>query len=338
MAAQASAATAASASTVSPAELWRDITQVYDRAMASGACSKTDTQVEVLHDPSLAVDFVLRVAAALKAKPTGLPAGGDRGSAPSASAPPPPWRNPFSPPEPALTVRPLGPGHVAVLNKFNVVPHHVLVLTNAFRSQAEPLDGGDLAAALEVVKSMPEGGVAFYNCGPESGRSQPHKHLQVVPLPFAEGQPPAAPLEPLVAVAAAGAAPLQPLELRALPYRCYVAMLPDSPSPDQLQAACSALLQRAFPGYTYTPHPALAAGPPTDAATAAAVAAGPVSYNVLMTRRWLLLAPRRQERCGPLALNSLAFAGTVLVRSEEELGFVRETGPANILAQIGVPW
>jgi hypothetical protein len=26
---------------------------------------------------------------------------------------------------------------------------------------------------------MPQGGVAFYNCGEHSGRSQPHKHLQV---------------------------------------------------------------------------------------------------------------------------------------------------------------
>jgi hypothetical protein len=26
---------------------------------------------------------------------------------------------------------------------------------------------------------MPNGGVAFYNCGEHSGRSQPHKHLQV---------------------------------------------------------------------------------------------------------------------------------------------------------------
>ena len=28
-------------------------------------------------------------------------------------------------------------------------------------------------------QAMPRGGVAFYNCGPHSGRSQPHKHLQV---------------------------------------------------------------------------------------------------------------------------------------------------------------
>ena len=120
------------------------------------------------------------------------------------------------------------------------------------------------------------------------------------------------------------------------------ARVPHSPSPEQLGAAFDKLLQLAFPGYSYSPPPAMAALPPgaspTDAATAAAVAAGSVSYNVLMTRQWLLLAPRRTERCGPLALNSLAFAGTILVRSEEELGFVREKGPGSILAEIGVPW
>ena len=29
------------------------------------------------------------------------------------------------------------------------------------------------------MQAMPQGGVAFYNCGQHSGRSQPHKHLQV---------------------------------------------------------------------------------------------------------------------------------------------------------------
>ncbi|PNW71310.1 hypothetical protein CHLRE_16g648850v5 [Chlamydomonas reinhardtii] len=351
-AAAAAAATAASPGGAprDPAALWRQIASVYDKAQVSGACSKTDTQVEMCRDAGLGVEFVLRVATALKAKPNGppQPAQDKAAAAPSAPAPAP-WRNPFSPPEPELTVGPLGPTgtHTAVLNKFNVVAHHVLVITNQFRSQAEPLHGADLAAALEVLQAMPEGGVAFYNCGPESGRSQPHKHLQVVPLPFMDGQPPRAPVDGLVEAAAAagpggGAAPLQPLQLRQLPYQCFATQLPDSPSPEQLGAAFDKLLQLAFPGYSYSPPPAMAALPPgaspTDAATAAAVAAGSVSYNVLMTRQWLLLAPRRTERCGPLALNSLAFAGTILVRSEEELGFVREKGPGSILAEIGVPW
>jgi len=31
----------------------------------------------------------------------------------------------------------------------------------------------------QVLAAMPAGGVAFYNCGEHSGRSQPHKHVQV---------------------------------------------------------------------------------------------------------------------------------------------------------------
>ncbi|KXZ56040.1 hypothetical protein GPECTOR_2g1592 [Gonium pectorale] len=344
------------------AGLWDDIVRVYERAESSGACSKTETQVDVWWDAAMGVEFVLRVATALKAKPQGPQAAERRASTPAevtagaagASAPPPPppppptWRNPFLPPEPDLFVRHLGPAHSLVLNKFNVVRHHTIVITREFRSQAEPLYGGDLAATLEVVEAMPGGGLAFYNCGPNSGRSQPHKHLQVVPLPFKEGAAPLAPVHGLVeavaaATAAAGAAsggraaPLQALELRQLPYRCYAALLPESPSPEQLESAFNSLLQLAHPGYTYVP-PVQLDGPPTDAASAAAAAAGSVSYNVLLTRQWLMLVPRRAERFGPLAPNSLAFAGTMLVRSEEELEFVRQAGPSGILAQVGEPW
>ncbi len=46
----------------------------------------------------------------------------------------------------------MGQDHVLVLNKFNVVAHHVLVITKRFRSQAEPLYGADLAATLVLLK------------------------------------------------------------------------------------------------------------------------------------------------------------------------------------------
>jgi hypothetical protein len=56
--------------------------------------------------------------------------------------------------------------------------------------------------------------------------------LQVVPLPLAEGQPahcssPQAPIEPtlLAAQAGAGAGPLQPFEVRQLPFRAYAVTL-----------------------------------------------------------------------------------------------------------------
>ena len=35
---------------------------------------------------------------------------------------------------------------------------------------------------------MPDDGICYFNCGPDSGASQPHKHLQIVPLPLAAGR------------------------------------------------------------------------------------------------------------------------------------------------------
>jgi ATP adenylyltransferase len=74
---------------------------------------------------------------------------------------------------------------------------------------------------------MPEGGLAFYNCGEHSGRSQPHKHLQVVPLPFADGQPAVPPVQVALELDWGAAAALEVVELRSLPFRAYAAKLPD---------------------------------------------------------------------------------------------------------------
>ena len=79
-----------------------------------------------------------------------------------------------------------------------VLLQHVLVVTRQFESQADPLNANDLGATMQVLQAMPQGGVAFYNCGEHSGRSQPHKHLQVVPLPFDDAQAPRPPAGPVL--------------------------------------------------------------------------------------------------------------------------------------------
>ncbi len=49
--------------------LWKDITEVYERARASGVAYKTDTNTQLLKDEKYDVEFVLRVATALRDKP-----------------------------------------------------------------------------------------------------------------------------------------------------------------------------------------------------------------------------------------------------------------------------
>ncbi len=53
----------------SPGSFWQDIVGAYERALDAGAAYKTDTNTELYTDPQHGIEFVLRVAAALRDKP-----------------------------------------------------------------------------------------------------------------------------------------------------------------------------------------------------------------------------------------------------------------------------
>ena len=64
----------------------------------------------------------------------------------------------------------------------------------------------------------------------------------------------------------------------------------------------------------------------------------PFSYNVLLTKDFIVLVPRRQENVGSVAINALGFAGTILVNSKAGLDYIHEQDPVNILEAAGCPW
>ena len=72
------------------------------------------------------------------------------------------WVDPFDPYEEALWVDHLSPSHTLLLNKFNVVAYHVLVVTRKFEPQTEPLNLQDLEATWQVVQ-VPHFGSMFYS-------------------------------------------------------------------------------------------------------------------------------------------------------------------------------
>ena len=74
------------------------------------------------------------------------------------------------------------------------------------------------------------------------------------------------------------------------------------------------------------------------AVTAAAHLRDPASYNLLLTDTWMLMVPRRTDSDGVVSLNAMGFAGTFLVRGEEQLKHVQGKDPMGILAELGVPW
>ena len=75
--------------------------------------------------------------------------------------------NPFLPPEPELTLGAISQTHTAVLNKFNVLEQHLLIVTRDFEHQETLLSEADFHALWLALGEID--GLGFYNGGAEAG-------------------------------------------------------------------------------------------------------------------------------------------------------------------------
>jgi sulfate adenylyltransferase (ADP) / ATP adenylyltransferase len=262
------------------------------RALARGALKPLHTDTQVLSDGG--IDFLVRC---LRPEDRAHPA-----MAPSSG-------NPFLPYDPDLYVAQISPTHVALLNKFSVMEHHLLLVSRAFVPQEAPLTAADLGAVRTCLQQVDA--LAFYNSGPVAGASQRHRHLQLVPLSAAPGRP-ALPVAPLIAAVTPGAA--------------AAACVPGLPYAHRLAR---------WPGGALPPARTLLATLGRLQAALGPLAAAP--YNLLVTRQWLLLVPRCAERFETISVNALGFAGALLVRDAQELARVRQVGPCRLLRAVSGP-
>ncbi len=206
--------------------------------------------------------------------------------------------NPFLPYEPELYVGDIGTDHVCLLNKYNVVEDHLLIVTREFEDQTSPLAESDFAALASCL--MEYDSLGFFNAGTVAGASQPHKHLQLIPLPLGEssGRLPLEPLfEPALAISGSRGGTAQSDLLR-FPHRLAAIELvshsgPAAAARSLYQTYWSQLRELRLDGSALRP------------------------YNLLVTRYWMLLVPRRRECFRSISLNALAFVGAFFVRNEE---------------------
>ena len=229
--------------------------------------------------------------------------------------------NPFLPYEKELFVADLSPTHLALLNKFNVMERHLLIVTREFEDQENLLTPADFSALWTCMSEYDA--VGFYNGGEAAGASQSHKHLQIVPLPLAE-QGPAVPIQPLVdEVCESG----RITRLRSFDFRhCFARLeLDDSGFPRQPEEQCYALYHKMLSE--------LGMSVPREGETVKQ--SGP--YCLVVTRQWMLIAPRSQEFYGEVSVNSLGYSGCLLVRKPEHLEFVKKTGPLELLRSVSLP-
>ncbi len=281
-------------------------------AIACGALHTIETEQTLIEDGG--VRFLVRAVSSLRRKAREQKRRAATGKATAADF------NPFLPPEPELTVGAIGDAHIAVLNKFNVLERHLLIVTRAFEHQERLLTQADFAA---LAWSMGEiDGLGFYNGGTVAGASQTHKHLQLVPLPLTDAMP-GLPMEARFPSLVPGV----PARLDDLPFRhAYASLEPGWWQQPETAAASLHTLYRCMLQDCGIGAANRSDGPWQDS-----------PYNLLLRRGWMLLVPRRAEHCENISVNALGFAGSLFVRGEVEMEQVRQTGPMRILAAIGLP-
>ena len=216
--------------------------------------------------------------------------------------------NPFLPPDPELLISDVSPRHLSVLNKFNVLDHHLLIVTRSFERQETLLTLDDFEALAACMGEMD--GLGFYNGGTVAGASQAHKHLQLIPLPLGNGPRPT----PLDRVLSVSVAPGTATTVPALPFAHSLITLDGSP----LGSHRAAELERLY----------------AQACAAVGVHDETQPYNFLLTRRWMLVVPRSREHWHGISINALGFAGSLLVRNYNELDQLNETGPLAVLKSV----
>ncbi len=187
-----------------------------------------------------------------------------------------------------------------LLNKFNVVANHVLIVSKKFEHQSFPLGTEDFDALCIAMAEFPS--LGFYNGGVAAGASQPHRHLQLVPL---------AELEPLSMLErfVSNNTPVSYL------YRT-ISNLSSIPARRSIQL--QQFYQQAISELKLEQGAALK------------------PYNLLVYSNSALMIPRSHGGIEDISINSLGYAGCFLAKDKEQLDRIRQLGCMELLAQAGI--
>ncbi len=301
--------------------LWDRILETTGVALEHGTLKPIETQSRVMADGG--VDFLVRVVESLalkeadkilQADPAVVATLAELAKSKKKREKP----NPFLPYEKDMFVADISNTHRCLLNKFNVIEHHLLIVTNTFEHQEALLTVRDFQAIWRCMTEFE--GLAFYNGGEIAGASQDHKHLQLIPLPMAStGHP--VPIESLIhqVQESPGVIPGFPF-VHAFKRFSAITDVPHHMAAQALHQMYRLMLQQVRMNPFTEREETLQSGP----------------YNLLFTRRWMLLVPRSREFFESISVNALGFAGALLARNPEEMALIEKKGGMGVLKHTGI--
>lgn len=226
------------------------------------------------------------------------------------------YLDPFLPYNENLFVCDILPSHLCLLNKFNIVDGHLLIVTRDFEEQKNLLNIADFSALWSCMREVD--GLAFYNGGPAAGSSQRHKHLQLLPLPLVADLD-TLPIQPAIDQVifdnSCGVVPTFPF-VNAIASYDFTQI--DNPfTVGKLMWDCYYSLMEKV-GFTLLDN----------------ASQSPTAYNLLATRKWMMIVPRSRDSFQSIAINSLGFAGSLFVKNKTCLELLKKQTPLEILTAV----
>ena len=215
--------------------------------------------------------------------------------------------------------------HTLVLNKYNTFKLHALLVTNSFELQSSGLNLQDIKVVMMYIQAITA--VGFFNSAEISGASQPHKHIQLVPLDsFREVMDMAHhnststsslstlfPIDTYIKKSNINMSIGQIVSLKDLPFQHFVTLLPTTAStPEDLFRAYESMRR-------------MCAGR---------------EYNFILTTEWMMMVPRSKAEISlsssMVPVNSFGFMGFLLAANQDQLKEIlsHQAGVLDLLKQV----
>lgn len=284
-----------------PDHFWQQVEATTASATASGALQPIPTAYEVVDCQG--IPFLVRILTNLIKKEEAKAKQAEQEEKTGQDF------DPFLPYEEDLFVSDIADTHFCLLNKYNVVENHLLIITRDFEEQENLINHADFTALCACLKQVD--GLGFYNSAKDAGASVRHKHLQLVPNSLAPDFE-EIPITPALKTTESSQE-VQQVPLFPFPHGFSWLNLDWTASPAMIGQNVLEKYKQLLQVIGYQPG---------------------VAYNFLITRHWLLVIPRQQEKFQSIGINSLGFAGALLVKNKEELQLVKEHTPLKILTAV----
>ncbi|KAM9977414.1 hypothetical protein ACTFIR_011280 [Dictyostelium discoideum] len=340
-------------------QLFDKIKKVSERATQIGTIEKIESTPIFMNENG--INFMVSVAKSLLKRPFNFPKSDGNINCNSKVPIKKKFIDPFLPCDKDLFVQQLFDRHNLVLNKYNVSNHHSIIATKDFENQVNPLNQFDFKAIWKCIKECDM--LCFFNCGPNSGASQPHKHVQLLTTPFNYDEPHLkCPIESLF-LKYKDLPNESIFQIDELPFKTAALYYDQSKlkSFEQLEfignenenenennnsnnnnnyhlskyfeLQYKSLLNHLELNTDNDNNPVNYDLVSTDKEYMCKLK----SYNFIMTKDWMFIVPRSTYQSKGISINSVGFTGAVLVRKEEELETLKSNGIISILKDVSTP-